>query len=233
MKIKLAIITLFASLAISCQSQNSESITNLSVKEFAEKLKQNKNEQLLDVRTPDEFGSDKIYKSVNNDILSTEFESKSKDLDKTKPVFVYCKAGSRSAKAAEKLEQLGFKVIYNLEGGIMKWNASEISKSVLKTEGISVAEYNKILKNNSVTIINFYAKWCEPCKKMEPYILKLQAKLKDKIPLVRLDADQNKTIIENLKLDGLPVILIYEKQKEVYRHLGYLSENDLLMQLKL
>lgn len=59
----------------------------------------------------------------------------------------------------------------------------------------------------------------------------MQAEPKSNINIVRLDADQNKTILDELKLDGLPVIIIYKNQKETYRHIGYLSENDLKKQL--
>jgi rhodanese-related sulfurtransferase len=44
-------------------------------------------------------------------------------MDKSVPVFVYCKSG-RSQKAAEKLNELGFTTIYQLEGGILKWEAA-------------------------------------------------------------------------------------------------------------
>lgn len=212
---------------ISCQSQPNKSIKTLSVIEFSKKLSQTQNVQLLDVRTPEEFKADHLDNAINNNILATDFEAKTQSLNKSKPLFVYCKAGSRSAKAAEKLAALGFAIIYNLDGGLMKWNANEMAKPAEKIIGISAQEYNKLLQANTKIIVNFYAKWCEPCKKMEPYISKLQQELKGKINLVRFDVDQNKTILDALKLDGLPVVIIYENQKEIYRHVGYLSEDDL------
>jgi thioredoxin-like negative regulator of GroEL len=62
---------------------------------------------------------------------------------------------------------------------------------------------------------------------MAPYLRKMETELKDGISLKRLDADENKTLLESMKLDGLPVILIYEDGKEVWRNIGYLSEEDL------
>jgi thioredoxin-like negative regulator of GroEL len=66
---------------------------------------------------------------------------------------------------------------------------------------------------------------------MAPYLTKMQEELKGKIALIRLDADENKTLLETMKLDELPVILIYENGKETWRHLGFLSEEDLRKQL--
>ena len=48
-----------------------------------------------------------------------------------------------------------------------------------------------------------------------------------KIKIVQLDADENKTIVDQLKLDGLPVIIVYEKGIEVWRNIGYITEDDL------
>ena len=80
-------------------------------------------------------------------------------------------------------------------------------------------------------MIDFNAKWCAPCQKMKPYILKLETEMKDKIKIVSLDADENKTIVEQLKLDGLPTIIVYEKGKEVWRNVGYITEEDLVKHL--
>ena len=113
---------------ISCQSQPNKSIKTLSVIEFSKKLSQTQNVQLLDVRTPEEFKADHLDNAINNNILATDFGAKTQSLNKSKPLFVYCKAGSRSAKAAEKLAALGFAIIYNLDGGLMKWNANEMAK---------------------------------------------------------------------------------------------------------
>ena len=232
MKFKFCLLLFYAFSTISCQSQTNPAIKTLSVKDFSEILNTTENPQLIDVRTPQEYVVEHMDKSINNNILDDEFASKIKNLDPLKPIFVYCKAGSRSAKASEKLAELGFKTIYNLDGGLMKWNANGMAKPSAKIIGICSQEYAELLKKSNKTIVNFYAKWCEPCKTMEPYLLKMQQELKGTINLVRLDADQNKTIIDELKLDGLPIIIIYENQKETYRHYGFLSETDLKKQLQ-
>jgi len=55
----------------------------------------------------------------------------------------------------------------------------------------------------------------------------MQEDFKDKIVIIRLDADKNKTIVGSLKLDGLPVVIFYENGKEIWRNIGYISEEDL------
>ncbi|MEI8270838.1 MAG: thioredoxin family protein, partial [bacterium] len=85
------------------------------------------------------------------------------------------------------------------------------------------------IHSDKKVVVNFFAEWCGPCKKMEPYLLQMQKEFKGKIKIERLDADANKSMIDEMKIDGLPVILIYENGKEVWRHLGYLSEEDFVI----
>jgi thioredoxin len=218
-------------LFLSCQGQQSKSLQTVDVKTFAEKLKANENPQLLDVRTPEEFSQDHIENAVNVNWNGDDFASKAEKYDKSKPIFVYCKVGGRSSQAASKLAELGFKEVYNLDGGIMKWNAAGNNKPSDKIIGICDQEYGELIKSSDRVMIDFNAKWCAPCKKMNPYILKFQTEMKDKIKIVQLDADENKTIVDQLKLDGLPVLIIYEKGKEVWRNVGFISEEDLRKQL--
>lgn len=214
-------------LSVGCKGQVSKNIETIPASTFAEKIKTTPNPQILDVRTPEEFSVEHIENAININWNGDDFVTKANKYDPSKPIFVYCKIGGRSIKASEKLAELGFKQIYNLDGGIMKWNAAGYGKSSDTIVGMCNQEYDELLKSEKKVLINFYAEWCAPCKKMAPYIIKMQEELKGKIAIVRLDADKNKTVVDLLKLDALPVVIIYENGVEVWRNTGYISEEDL------
>ncbi|HOD10167.1 MAG TPA: thioredoxin domain-containing protein [Flavobacterium sp.] len=215
----------------SCQSQQSKTIETIDGKRYSDKLSNTKNPQLLDVRTPEEYAVEHLENASNVNWNGDDFVSKVEKLDKSQPVFVYCKVGGRSSQAADKLAELGFKEIYNLDGGIMKWQGKKTSNVSSTPKGLTSAEFEKLINSDKKVIINFSAKWCAPCKKMAPYLTKMQEELKGKITLVKLDADENKTLMESMKLNELPVILIYENGKETWRNLGYLSEEDFKLKI--
>jgi thioredoxin len=227
MKSKIGILLFVSFLFISCQAQPAKNVQVIDVKTFAEKLKVAGTSQLLDVRTPEEFANEHIDNATNVNWNGDDFEAKASKYDKSKPIFVYCKVGGRGLKAANKLSEMGFTEIYNLDGGIMKWNANGMAKPSDRIIGMCSQEFAELLKSDKEIVINFHAKWCEPCKKMEPYILKMQTEMKDQVSIIRLDADENKTLLESLKLDSLPAILIYKDGKEIWRNIGYISEEDL------
>jgi rhodanese-related sulfurtransferase len=95
--------------------------TTLETDLFEKTLSQAPNPQLIDVRTPKEFAEGYLPGATLMDIKDANFDSQILTLDRNRPVFVYCRSGKRSLEAANVLEKHKFKVVYNLEGGIIAW----------------------------------------------------------------------------------------------------------------
>ena len=93
------------------------------------------NAVLVDVRTNDEYNSGYIENSINIDYFSDDFSENVEKFDKNTPIVLYCRSGKRSSKSANKLSKLGFKEIYNLQGGILDW--IEIANSVIFNDTIN------------------------------------------------------------------------------------------------
>ena len=82
----------------------------------------NKNVQLVDVRTPAEFKKGHLGKALNVDYYNKrQFREAFEKLNKEEPVYLYCRSGFRSKKAAFRLLKMGFIKVYDLEGGINNW----------------------------------------------------------------------------------------------------------------
>ena len=79
-----------------------ESENVLSVDQFSKAIAI-ANIQLVDVRTPGEYASEHIENAVNYDVNAEDFDKQISNLDKNKPVYVYCLSGSRSSSAAKIL----------------------------------------------------------------------------------------------------------------------------------
>lgn len=77
--------------------------------------------QLIDIRTPDEFNQAHIEGSINYNYYQRTFMSQMSTLDKSKPIYIYCRSGNRTGSASRKLKAAGFTKIYDLKGGINYW----------------------------------------------------------------------------------------------------------------
>lgn len=110
-----------------CQDSNStKEIKVISPQEVRDAVYDDRAHQLVDVRTPDEFKEGHLKNAQNICVTDADFEANIVKLDKNKPVYLYCRSGKRSSKAAEILKDLGFTEIYDMEGGILKWEGENL-----------------------------------------------------------------------------------------------------------
>lgn len=102
------------------QSESSKSIKDINVAEFKAGLSQ-ENAIVIDVRTPQETKEGIIEGAKLININDSGFEDNIARLDTHQVVYVYCRSGARSSRAAKMLSNAGFDQVYNLNGGILSW----------------------------------------------------------------------------------------------------------------
>ena len=222
--LKSIIATAIITLSISCT--NSQNFKSVDAGEFKATITKTDDAQILDVRTPGEYANGKIADAKNVDWNGDSFDTQVANLDKSKPVFVYCLSGGRSKKAANHLVELGFKNIIELDGGYMAWEKAN-PKTNGVWSGMTQDDYNKLMISDKTVVIDFYAEWCGPCKKMGPYLDKISKEMTDKVIIHRIDADKNKSLFNALGYQGLPVIIVIKNGKQTFFKNEFVSEEEL------
>ncbi len=71
---------------------------------------------VVDVRTPAEYASGHVAGARNVDVNGGQFEAALDSVDRTRPVYLYCRTGRRSGAAAETLTRMGFRSVTNVGG---------------------------------------------------------------------------------------------------------------------
>jgi len=122
MKVKIVGLLVVLLSFTACVKKEVMGVKVVDIATYEAQLKQ-PNVQLLDVRTPEEFSEGHLENAKNCNIMGSDFDAQVANLDKSKPVMVYCKSGGRSSRASERLKELGFITITDLEGGISNWNS--------------------------------------------------------------------------------------------------------------
>lgn len=229
----LTAFTIILNSYLSGQSQNAK--INLVPTDFAEKIKAQTTATLIDVRTPDEFSKGHIENAQNIDWRSNDFGKKIESLDKSKPVFVYCLSGGRSSSAVSAMREAGFKEVYELEGGIMKWRGANLpettSNTSTKTAGLSRQQFEALLVSDKLILVDFYADWCAPCQKMKPYLEEISKDMADKVQIVRINADDNQALCKELQIDALPVLQLYKNKNLTWNYVGFIDKASVLAQI--
>jgi len=219
---------------ISCQNAARSQGTvkqTIPVEEFEKKLSDT-DIQLIDVRTPEEYSGGHLKNAVNIDYRSGDFESRLRALDKNKTVLVYCLSGGRSGNAANKMQEIGFARIYNMDGGIMKWTAAgkpvEKNAGQPAANGMTMDEFDKMTAKNTYVLVDYNARWCEPCKKMMPMLESIAGKYKDSLYLLKIDADANKALMTQKGLSSIPYLELYKNGRLAWKHDGLIEEEQLV-----
>jgi thioredoxin 1 len=205
----------------------------LSVNDFDIKLKEKIGiAQLVDVRTTEEYLRGHLKKAANLNFTDDNFEDLVKvKLDKASPVFVYCFSGRRSADAATFLRDLGFKEVYDMAGGFAKWTSSSkpYASDNISTQPIAaftMDNLDKVVRSNDLVLIDFYAEWCGPCKKMTPILNKIADENKG-FKLLKIDAEKSDNIASAFKVEEIPTYVIIKKGRQVWRGVGEIDEAEM------
>lgn len=102
-------------------------------------------------------------------------------------------------------------------------NAAETKNiSVLKGEEDFSA---KIANSKGVAVLDFYAEWCPPCKKLAPILAKIADFYGAKVNFYKMNVDNNQSLAGKFSVDGIPCVIFFKDGNEVSRLVGLLQES--------
>jgi rhodanese-related sulfurtransferase len=132
-KFRLSVLTFLAGLlaltSVQAGGEAADAVAKIDVNSAQEYVAQHENAVILDVRTPAEYDMSHITGAMNVNVQNEDFASMVAGLDKDKTYLVHCTknpANGRSARALETLQELGFRNLYNLDGGYIAWKEAEL-----------------------------------------------------------------------------------------------------------
>lgn len=218
----------------SCQP-NTGSASNIDAVAFYKKITENTNSIILDVRTPEEYGKGKIENARNIDFNGRDFKNQIQQLNKNDVYFIYCLSGGRSRDAAAYMKSIGFENIYELNGGLLAWskeNLPLVNVENTTTSELTKEDFNALVISGEIVLVDFYAPWCKPCKKMKPMLNEIKQDLGKKFQLVEIDIDKNPTIAKQLGVFEIPTFKLFINGAEGWTHKGIISKKELLDKIK-
>jgi rhodanese-related sulfurtransferase len=201
-------------------AQNQNTIT-LPLDSFYAKIKSEKNPQIIDARSPEEFSLNHIDGAVNFNLQTEHYAKYVAALDLSKPVFIYSINIGRSTLLAKELLKNGFSQVHDLEGGIANWiGGGKPFYSNLKSK-LSVAEYKKIISDNNTVLVDIGSRYCGACKKVKPILETIRAQYGADLKIVEIDLEENPKLIADLKtVNVFPYLILYQKGKIVFKKEG-------------
>jgi thioredoxin 1 len=215
---------------MSCANGSSQTSNNqphkVDAPTFAQLIQQNPAAQIIDVRTPQEFEGGYIAGAMNLDYNGDDYSRQVAALEKGKMVLIYCLSGGRSGSAADEMRKNGFEQVIELNGGTLNWKKANLPliQSAVKKQGISLEEFQQSLNAETIHLIDFYAPWCAPCKRMAPMLEELEKQYQGKVKIHRINIDENETLANEFKITTLPTLKVFRSGKEVWSYEGVVEK---------
>ncbi len=88
-------------------------------------------------------------------------------------------------------------------------------------------KFNEIINSQQLTLVDFYATWCGPCKMMHPVLEQLKEQLGDSIRILKLDVDKNQSLSMNYRVQSVPTLMLFRNGEVLWRQSGAMGLNDL------
>ena len=83
--------------------------------------------------------------------------------------------------------------------------------------------FKDLVKRDKLTLVDFSASWCGPCKAMGPVLKEVAGKVGEKAKIVKIDVDENPKLSDKLNIRGVPTFILYKKGKMLWRQSGMQS----------
>lgn len=88
-------------------------------------------------------------------------------------------------------------------------------------------KFNDIINSENLTLVDFFATWCGPCKQMHPVLEQLKQEFGDSIRIVKLDVDKNDALAAAYRIQSVPTLMLFRSGQVVWRQSGAMRLNDL------
>jgi thioredoxin 1 len=87
--------------------------------------------------------------------------------------------------------------------------------------------FQQIIDAESIVLVDFYAPWCGPCRKMMPVIDSLQAEYSSKVLVLKVNVDASKALVKQNKIASVPYFAVYKDGKLTFSHYGVVEKATL------
>ena len=88
-------------------------------------------------------------------------------------------------------------------------------------------KFNEIINGGQLTLVDFFATWCGPCKMMHSVLEQLKDEMGESIRIIKVDVDKNEKLSENYRIQSVPTMILFRGGEIVWRQSGALQLGDL------
>ena len=98
-------------------------------------------------------------------------------------------------------------------------------------KNITKKDFESVVNSDNITLVDFYASWCGPCKALAPVLDELANENKD-IIVGKVNVDEEMDLAVRFKVRSVPTMIVFKNGTEINRLVGFLPKEEILKQIK-
>lgn len=99
------------------------------------------------------------------------------------------------------------------------------NKNIIKPD---MESFNDVISGDVLTLVDFHATWCGPCKSMHPVLEQVKRRLGERIRIIKIDVDRHQALAAQYRVQSVPTFLLFRSGTLLHRFSGGMPAADLL-----
>ncbi|MER3317881.1 MAG: thioredoxin [Allomuricauda sp.] len=92
--------------------------------------------------------------------------------------------------------------------------------------------FKALINNEQLTLIDFSAEWCGPCKMLAPILKQVKDEMGDSLKIVKIDVDKNQSLANTYQVRGVPTMIFFKNGEQLWRKSGVLQKGEIVQLAK-
>ena len=97
---------------------------------------------------------------------------------------------------------------------------------------VNEKEFNDIIKNKKVVLVDFFATWCGPCRMLSPILEEVSEETNGEYEIVKVDVDESYDLAKKFGIMSVPTMIIFQDGVEAEKIIGLRSKDDIVETIK-
>ncbi len=91
---------------------------------------------------------------------------------------------------------------------------------------------SEVVNNNGITVVDFFANWCGPCRKLSPILEEVEQELLSKVKFTKINTDENLEMAKKYQVSGLPTLLLFKNGEPTERMVGLMPKSSIITNIE-